>query len=396
MIDWTATLLPASFAGQAFYVQGSHVEAGHRVARTLIPNGGHVLESFGPQPRRFEVEAYLTGDLCLVQATALLALAEAQHRGPLVLPDAGIAQVRLIKARRAFDKDKLGYVAVELEAVAEPSVAPGGLSDGALSSAIFALAGTAAVAIGAFAASAFRLAGQPSPVTGAALNAAAEPAADLTALRSMARLDPAGEAAVAPAFDAMLAVLPFLAVDPASYGTALAQAAIALGDAADPLALLANIRALGRPADPAPPPVSSGVSLVIAENAGVGVSLIAASRALALAEALARASFADRPQAAQTRAEATAVFDDALARIGRQGADLRSATSRLKGLTGELISVRASAIAPLITVTAQKRLPALWWAWRLYGDPSRAGELWKRSGARHPAAMPLTFEALAA
>jgi prophage DNA circulation protein len=396
MIDWTATLLPASFAGQAFYVQGAHVEAGHRVARTLIPNGGHVLESFGPAPRRFEVEAYLTGDICTVQAAALLALAESQHRGPLILPDAGIAFVRLTKARRAFDKDKLGYVAVELEAVAEPAIATGGLSAGALASAIFSQAGNAAIAIGSFAASAFTLANQPSPVRDAAISAGAAPAADLTALRGMARLDPAGEAAVAPAFDAMLATLPALAVDPASFGSALGQAAVALGDAADPLALLANIRALGRPADPAAPLVTSGTSLVIAANAGVGVTLIAAARALALAEALARASFADRPQAAQIRAEATAVFDDALARIGRRGADLRGATARLKGLTGELISVRAAAIAPLITVSAPKRLPALWWAWRLYGDPSRAAELAKRANARHPASMPKVFEALAA
>lgn len=395
MIDWTAALLPASFNGLVFYVEKSHVEAGHRVAKTLIPNGGHVLESFGPAARSFEMDAYFTGDFCTVQAEAMLSAAENGHMGLITLPDSGSFMVRVTKAKRAFNKDKLNFVAVEIEALAEPFPFTGGLSLGALGSAIFGLVASLAPALGQFMSSSLRLSGQPSPVIEATVMAAAGTLGDLMALRDAQRLDPVALAAVAPAFEAAEAALATLPSSPAAFAEAATLAAIALGDVAPARPLLSSIIALGRPDPPPASPVSSGVSLVIAANQTELVGLTSCLRAVALAEALPNASFADRPEAVETRALAAAVFDDAIARIGRGGLEAVGLMREVRGRSCDLIGRRAAEIAPLINVSAQRRLPALWWAWRLYADPSRSADLVTRTRSPHPARLPQGFEALA-
>jgi hypothetical protein len=394
-MSWTDRLLPASFNGVAFYVDRAHVEAGQRVAKTLIPNGGHVLESFGPAARTFEVTAYLIGDFAYARAAALTAMPEAAHRGVLVLPDFITARVRLTKAKRAFEKDKLGYAAVDLEAVAEPDRAGAALSVGALQSALFAAAAAMIPAMAGYASRALTLAGQPAPLREAAVDAGATAAGDLIALREAARLAPAAQANVAAPFVAMLAGVANLPADPAGFGSGLAAAAIALGDAAEPAGLLSLVIAAGRPVEPAPAAVSSGFSTVIAANAREIVALTAVARAVAVGEALARADWLDRAAAIEARSLSAAVFDDALARAGRAGFDLRAALSAMKGLAVELITAQAAAIAPLITVAAPRRLPALWWAHRLYNDPQRAVDLARRTRSPNPAALPDRFEALA-
>jgi prophage DNA circulation protein len=396
MTDWTRRLLPASFNGLRFYVESADVEAGHRVTTTTIPNGAHVLESFGPHARKFEVSAYLAGLTAPAAAAALLSAAESRHAGVLVLPDSGAASVRLTKVKRSFEKDKLGFVAVEIEAVAEPVLAGLRLSANALSVQLFALAGLLPAALGLFTAAAFRLTGQPSTVLDAALTAAAGPLGDLVALRDSLRLPPAAREAVAPAFTAATVALGSLASAPAAYGAALAQAAIALADAADPAALAETLFSLGPPADAAPAQVSRGTALTIAGNAGHGVALTATVRALALGEALAARTYRDRAEAVTARLQAAAVFDDALARIGRPGLDLARELAAMRGTIAELTARLEADIAPLITVSAGRPLPSLVWAHALYGDPGRAEEMARRARAFHPAFMPERFEAFAA
>ncbi len=395
MTDWPRLLLPASFNGQGFYVESGTAEAGHSVSTTKIPNGRHINESFGPNARKFEVTAYLTGALSHVRAEGFLSAAETRHRGVLILPDIGPSLVRLTKAKREFQKDKLGYLALSLEAVAEPVNSGLRLSANALEAQIYAVAGLAATAFGLFSGSSFRLAGQPSTVQEAAFDTAAVPLGDLVALRDSVRLDPAGRDAIAPAFSAATLALGGLIDDPSSYGTALANAAIALGDAADPATLAETIVAFGAPEDAAAPQVSQGTALIIAENAGYGVALQSAARALALGEAQARRTYRDRGEAIGARAIATAVFDDALSRAGRAGLDMARELSAMKGLIAELTVRREADLAPLITVSAGRSLPSLVWAWSLYADPLRAEDLALRAGVPHPGFMPERFESLA-
>ena len=385
----------ASFNGIGFHVDTADDEAGHRVASPTIPNGTWLNESFGPNPRKYEIEAYLVGEAAEAVADSLLAAAETRHRGLLMLPVGGARMVRLTKAKRQFSKEKLGYLTVSLEAVAEPDLAPTRLSPNALIAGLFAAAGPVADALADFALTGLQIAGFPVTVLEAAIEAGADILGDLSAIADLLRLSPEAKAPVSLALADATVALAGLAGDPAGFGRSVAAAAVAIGDAADPGLLAGVLADLGPPADAPAAQVSRGTAVTIAENAAVAVAITASARALALGEAQARRTYADRPEAVAARAEAMAVFDDALARIGRAGLDLLDSLSAMAGIVAELAQRQEADLAPLITVSANRPLPALVWAWSLYGDPSRADELVTRSGASHAGFLPERFEALA-
>lgn len=395
MSDWTKRLRRASFAGQAFYVESASDESGQRVATTPIPNALWVNESFGPAPRKFEVEAYLTGDFCYVRAEALGRMAENRHLGALLLPDLPApVMVRLTKARREFKRDKLGYAALSIEATAEPPRQNAGLSANLLQLRVFSVAGLIGAALGGFVSAAFAIAGQVATVVEAALGAVAGVVGDLVGLAGAVGLAPLAQAAFETAIGQAFSALLDFPSDPSVFAQALADAAIVLGDEADPARLAQAIIQAGRPEDPPAPYVSQGSAVTIAQNAGHALTMMAVTRALALGEAMARRDYADRPAAIEARAVMTAVFDDALARIGGEGLDLARELSSMQGLLAELVRRQEADIAPLIEVSLPAPLPSLVWAWRLYGDPSRADELARRTGAPNPAFLPERFTAL--
>jgi prophage DNA circulation protein len=395
MTDWTKRLRRASFAGQAFYVDDHSDESGQRVNTTPIPNALWVNESFGPAPRKFEVSAYLTGDFAYARAEALGRMAENKHLGSLILPDMpGPVTVRLTKARREFRRDKLGYSALAIEAVADPPKQNTGLSANILQLNIFSVGGLIGAALGGFVSAAFAIAGQVATVVEAALGAVAGVVGDLVGLAGAVGLAPlaqaAFDAAIGTAFNAVLG----FATNPVAFALGVAEAAIVLGDQADPARLAQAIVAAGRPADPPPPYVSQGSAVTIAENAGHALTMTAVIRALALGEAMARREYADRPEAIEARAVMSAVFDDALARIGPEGIDLARELGTMQGMLSELVRRQETDIAPLIEVALPAPLPSLVWAYRLYGDPSRADEVARRAGVPNPAFLPERFTAL--
>lgn len=395
MTDWTKRLRRASFSGQAFYVDTATDESGQRVATTPIPNALWVNESFGPAPRKFEIEAYLTGDFCYARAEALGRMAEDRHLGSLILPDLpGPVTVRLTKAKREFKRDKLGYAALSIEAVADPPKQQAGLSANILQINVFTIAGGIGAVLGGFVSAAFAIAGQVATVVEAALGAVAGVVGDLVGLAGAVGLAPLAQAAFDTALGGAFSALLDFAGNPAAFAMSIAEAAIVLGDQADPARLAQAIVAMGRPDDPPPPYVSQGTAVTIAANAGHALTMTAVTRALALGEAMARRDYADRPEAIEARAVMTAVFDDALARIGPEGIDLARELGGMQGTLAELVRRQETDIAPLIEVALPSPLPALVWSWRLYGDPSRADEVARRSGAPNPAFLPERFTAL--
>jgi prophage DNA circulation protein len=114
-----------------------------------------------------------------------------------------------------------------------------------------------------------------------------------------------------------------------------------------------------------------------------------------MGQSQARAEWVDRPAAEAARALASAVFEDALSRLGREGLPLHRALSQLRGAVTERATARAASLAPLAQVSAMRRLPSLVWSWNLYGSAGRAHELVARSRATHPGFLPEQFEALA-
>ncbi len=383
MVFNIASLRRASFNGIPFWVETGDVEAGHRVATTHVPNGTHVNESFGPSARKFEISAYVTGDE-IAFADALLAAAERQHLGQISLPDQLSQRVRLTKAVRGFDKSKLGFITVKIEAVAEPA-ATSALTPAILAQQIFGQALAVPAAFGAYVAAALQPALAIAGMAEAIIGLVARAPADLAALGQIARLAPEPSARFDVALGAATAALAALPANPAGFGEALAEAAIVLADEATPATLAGALRELGRPAaqPPAPDASLSGAALALA--ADVALALTAAGRALALAESVARTEWATRPEAESTRALAAAVFADALARVGREGYALRRELAGLNALTLERATLAAASLAPLVTVRTRIPLPSLVLAHKLYVDPSRAAELFAAPAAHTPA-----------
>ena len=60
------------------------------------------------------------------------------------------------------------------------------------------------------------------------------------------------------------------------------------------------------------------------------------------------------------------------------------------------LTARGANLAPMTQVTTAEPTPSLVLAQRLYRDPTRAGELERESGCRHPLFLPQSFAALAA
>jgi prophage DNA circulation protein len=109
-------------------------------------------------------------------------------------------------------------------------------------------------------------------------------------------------------------------------------------------------------------------------------------------------------QSYATRAAAITARADCVQRFQRE-LELCGLSSDI-GVANALTQMRDTAVAylsqaivnaqPVLTVTTPVQLPALFLAYRLYQDPTRASELIARNGVSCAELMPLTFEALAA
>lgn len=120
MRDWKTTLLPASYNGMAFWVDGEDRSGGRRLA-IHETNGGEttIIEDMGAGTREISVTAYLAGDLADFQANALIAACDQAGPGLLVLPIDGMILAWPNDYRRSRSKDRHGHIAVDLGFVLE-------------------------------------------------------------------------------------------------------------------------------------------------------------------------------------------------------------------------------------------------------------------------------------
>lgn len=113
------------------------------------------------------------------------------------------------------------------------------------------------------------------------------------------------------------------------------------------------------------------------------------------AEALVRQTYVSRQDGITARADCVERFEREIGLcLGAVDAEVAEALTRMRDSCVEYLSRQIATLAPIVTVSAQRPLPALWWAWRLYGDPTRADDLVSRNSVPHPGFMPLQFEAL--
>jgi prophage DNA circulation protein len=131
-------------------------------------------------------------------------------------------------------------------------------------------------------------------------------------------------------------------------------------------------------------------------NTVASAQLVRLAALAAVTEAVLRRNYRSRPDGVAARAALSALYDREIeAAAAPAQADLYIALVEARGAAVDYLSRTIADLAPVVTVSAPSPLPSLYWAWRLYADPGRAGELTDRNRVRHPSFMPASFAALA-
>lgn len=374
-MDWSRAFLPASYRGMPFRVEIEGADGGRRLAvGDVVAGEAPVVEDMGRVATRWSVDAYVAGSASSLQAAAFMAVLQAPGPGLLVLPMLGpvLARVESWSLSRSLTQN--GYVTFTVDFhEAGVAVAPFGLVSGF--SLVGGLMAAGAAVLGALAAPAIALLGGLAP------------AAEVLAVGlAVARLSSvAGSAAMSDADDieAVTVALGRLTDDPGAVLTTPAGVVAEIFGAA---------RTIARGGDPIGTADGMLAELAAAPLDGVVDLVTAAALAAGAATALTRVEFSTRRDAAAARrrlALATAEIRVAVGRLGSLSSG-EDATGWLGGLLGEAaaaLSREAATRAPLVRVETGVSIPSTVLAWRLYGDPERAGEI--AAQARAPASLML-------
>lgn len=421
--DWLTTLWPGSYKGVPFHFERSKSKGGRGTVVHVFPHRDDpFVEDVGENPRYYEGDIYVHGDDVDATGATLEETFATKGPGTLVVPMRGPINVHCPEFERDDQKDKFGYVAFHVRFVRE----------GAATALISVPLAGRLVLDGAD-----RLAGvladlfsrkivtldQPDYVVDAAVVGIQQAAAVIDVVRQTWPVDPDVSARVRDAVAATVAAAPTL-IGPAAPAAddvsafALAISEIVTTPSTDGVTLVARalietVRALAAGIAPASAQAAMAefadtFSASVAATAFSPAAVRAQSNTLAVdqlarmaaltawAEAVALREYASRPDGVSARGEAVDRFDDELNNAqGAESAALFVAIEELSGRVVEYLSRLINDLAPVIEIEASASMPSLCWAWRLYADPARAGELVSRNRVRHPSFMPFTFSALA-
>lgn len=399
--DWLKTLWPASFKGLPFHVEADDESGGRRKAVHLSPGiDDPYIEDMGADKREFSVSAYVASDKADAHAAALIAICDEPGAGLLVLPSHGPIRVQSTTFKRSRKGDKHGYIALELNFIRdrgqqrEPSLL-------SLANLVFVAADDLIGEISDFCGDVISALDAADYVIGSAVDAIRDVAGFFESIRISAPVQPSASAiqrvAIQSLYDGAPVMVHRLTGVDAALGSAILAAARGLGDGmAAPAARAAFLPLLAALPDGAVDPAATANGQAAARNAN---AVYAAARIAALAviaESVARdETIADRAAGITLRADIAELFDAEIVGLDMQHGGLISAVQGLRNQAIDYLSRRILNLAPVITANANVSLPSLVWAWSLYGDPARAGELVARNKVDHPSFMPLMIEALA-
>jgi len=398
--NWLKTMRAASFRGVPFQVEHDEEDGGRRIVSHEFPmRDAPFNEDLGEAKREFEVTAYLASDDVEKRAAALSAACAKRGAATLVLPSHGSITVRCLTFKRAREKDKTGKIAYSLKYVRE-GAATALISFSSLANLIFVAADTIQNTIATFTATAISYVAQAEYVLQATNNVLADGAAMLETVRTTANVDPIVSATQRREIQALYDAAPEAVTR--SGGVAgdqfaqLVTIARALGDGLPGSIAIAAFAPLIEAATYTPPAAfPTRNAMAHSGNVAVGSLVIQIAAAAAYSEGIARAEIADRPQAITLRADTVEYFDLILNALSSENMEIHSAVMALRGSVVEYLSRTILDRAPVITVGSNLSMPSLFWAHRLYQDPTRSTDLTDRNSVPYPALMPLDFEALA-
>lgn len=425
--DWTSTLQRASYRGAPFYVERDGLDTGRRLKVWEFPNGeAPYIEDMGRKANSITVTAYVVGDAVEGAEQALRRACEVGGAATLRLP-----QLRMLAhcedCKREYSKDKLGYIAFNLKFWRE------GLGGGAISSPLsrpiaiarqveFQVETGFVTDLGAALDREFVVLGEPGYVRQAAATMLRDFAAAFeTDVRqqpmtpenlALVLLDLTDTAARADDITAVGFVgdrftnVRYLQDQRDATGAALATliASTLFGAVVDGLEA-PYAQSFLAPwveyeytswAGPIPELARLPGAQRVKRNAEIFSAMVQAAALAQYAKATVLREYKDVREARQARADSAEFFEHALTglvSIWHQFAVWKDLAD-LRGLTDEYLRAAITNMAPILAVSAARRMPSLWWAERLYGDPKRAAELAERNGVKDSLFMPIEFEAL--
>lgn len=398
--DWLNSLFKSSFKGVSFWVDRDEEAGGRRVVKHQFPmRDVPFLEDLGEDLREFDITAYVASDNADTDAASVIVQCASRGPGILVLPTHGSILVRCLNFRRERSKDRNGYIALQLRFVRQGAGTALATAN-SLSNQVFIAADQAALEAASTFAATVSLNRQPDFVVATVIDGLRDSAAALEELRMSVNVEQDANARQRDEIQSIFDDAGTLDADPSAAAqlvVRLIASARALGDAIDPLpAMQAFEQVL---ADAPRPELATTYRTNSARNAGLNLSscymALRIAAAAAYCEAIARIKFSDRPAAITVRANVAEHFDAELNDMPAQFIDLAHALAAMRDRTVDLLSREIIDLAPIITVSANLRMPSLFWAWRIYQDPSRSSELVARNLVAHPSFMPTQFEALA-
>lgn len=421
--NWAKTLRPASFRGVPFHVDDEEVRNFLRQAVHEVPNGMWRLERLGRGPTELSLTGFVASRTADLEGDAVAATFRDDKPGMLVMPMVGPVQARPLSCFRNRSARREGYVALDMRWVVEPVRGPSA-SPAQAANSIFSAAGSLVSSI----------AGQISGVVGFALQVAGTVSSAIGMVSSIigtvtsiySFVTSTASAAVAVATTALGYRVVEIGRDGVSRTgllTDIAETAVSLGYGMSPEGVAAGSFQPLFDVEPAP---RSGASRSAAASYLVETGLASFSHAVGLvveAEALARrewltieevdealAGFLIRVDAvADDLAELSGLtaalqpdFERVLLPAPRVGADAPAASASnaatalddLRSAVVDYLAIVSRDLAPLVIVESNRSLPAIVWAFALYENPDRAGELARMNGVRSPSFMPPRFRAI--
>lgn len=401
-VDWTKIFWPASFNGIPFWVDRDRESGGRRLAVHEFPGRDDpFVEDLGASAVRFEVTAYLVGDSSADDSTSLVsALTGSAGPGTLVLPLQGSQQAYLQTYDRSREKDKMGLIAFSLRFVlsgAASAVASAAYASQLAYDALAAL-GTAMAAVPA----AMQIVNAPGWVADAAITALQDVPSGLEAIRAQGSVSASENLAITQNIADFYSAIPGLVSQTSGVDSSVASTGAGLAiNLADALPAAFAAAAFGAAYDALPAstaPVATATPSVQMEqaNAASAAQLARLTMLSGYVESVLGMTFASRTDGVATRSALVSRIANELAQtMGGSNADLYVALENLRSATVAYLTKLIADLRPILSVGAPRSLPSIWWAWRLYQDPTQAPEIVARNKVRHPSFCPQTLEVLA-
>jgi prophage DNA circulation protein len=389
---WRDRLRAASFRGVPFFVDEATGAAGRRYQHHEFPGREKPwAEDLGRQQRRWQVTGYVLGAGYMATRDQLISACERAGAGKLVHPYLGELLVACTGITyRERDEDggicrfELGFVEPGTRGAPDATRAAGA----ALRGAAFGMAGAA---LDAFVGNTFRVEGFPDFVAASAKADLVRLAHLLEGLRGPTLLAP--DAAYLEAQARMRALLllapervtPTVVAETVLAAIAAFAVAVPVAVAFDGLDVLSRVR-FEHP-QPHSLPHLTAARAQEQENARSVTALVHQAAALALAGPLADIPLAVYEDLVETRTRVVALCD----RVEETATDACfEALAVLRAQCIATLNVRGATARPLRRYAVGRRKTSLALAQRLYRDPRRADELVARTGAPHPALLPMT------